>query len=116
MYTGDCSNSDLGKVFDILTQLKEYPEYLIILSDMEFDCGSNFKYQAWSEKMRATGAKTKLIWWNFNQRNRTSPETDKFGNIYMSGYDVTSLMLLPSVIDMDEYIDNLLHDYIKSIH
>ena len=116
MYTGDCSNTDLGKVFDILTQLKEYPEYLIILSDMEFDCGSNFKYQAWSEKMRATGAKTKLIWWNFNQRNRTSPETDKFGNIYMSGYDVTSLMLLPGVISMDEYIDNLLNDYIKNIH
>lgn len=116
MHTGDCSNTDLGKVFDILSHLKEYPEYLIILSDMEFDSGSNFAYRNWKEKVKASGAKTKLIWWNFNQRNRTSPEFDKDGNIYMSGYDVTSLMLLPGVMDMDEYIDTLLKDYAAKIN
>ena len=41
MYTGDCSNTDFGKVMELLKGLKKYPEYLIVLSDMEFDCGSN---------------------------------------------------------------------------
>lgn len=40
MYTGDCSNTDFGKVMDLLQGLKKYPEYLIVLSDMEFDEGS----------------------------------------------------------------------------
>ena len=31
MYTGDCSNTDFGKVMNILKGLKEFPEYLIVL-------------------------------------------------------------------------------------
>ena len=42
LYTGDCSNTDFGKVMELLAGLEtELPDYLIVLSDMEFDQGSS---------------------------------------------------------------------------
>lgn len=115
MYTGDCSNTDLGAVFKILMGLNKFPEYVIVMSDMEFDEGSSFNQQEWMKLVKETGANTKMIWWNFNDRHRTSPEFDENGNIYMSGYDIQALLQLPGVIDMDEYINKLLDNYKKKI-
>ena len=33
----------------------------------------------------------------------------------MSGYDLQSLLLLPSIINMDEYIDRIIENYKKKI-
>ena len=115
MYTGDCSNTDFGAVMRLLSKLNKYPEYLIVMSDMEFDYGSN---QSKAETMRIFkehGANTKIIWWNFNDRNRTTPEFDEYGNIYLSGYNMQILKLLENKFDMTTYIDKILEDYRKKV-
>lgn len=115
MYTGDCFNTDLSAVFNILKGLKSFPDYVIVMSDMEFDKGSATSKNEWLRLVKEAGAKTKIIWWNFNDRNRTSPEYDEYGNIYMSGYDIQALLKIPGVIDMEEYINKILEDYAKKV-
>ena len=120
MYTGDCSNTNFAAVMNILNNLKsEFPEYLVVLSDMEFDAGgyqtTNYRtMQRWREQ----GIKTKLVWWNFNARNRTSPQairTDAYGSIFISGYDPTMLKFLESGFDGEVFISKLLAEYAKNI-
>ncbi len=116
MYTGDCSNTDFGKVMKILQGLHKYPEYLIVLSDMEFDRGSNQSKKETMKIFKDAGAETKIIWWNFNDRNKTVPEFDEYGNIYLSGYNLQILKLLENKFDMTTYIDKILEDYKKKIN
>lgn len=115
MYTGDCSNTDLGKVMDLLKGLKKYPEYIIVMSDMEFDYGSRQSKEELMNIFKQHEANTKLIWWNFNDRNKTVPEFDEYGNIYLSGYNLQILKLLENNFDMTTYIDKILEKYKKDI-
>ena len=115
MYTGDCSNTDFGRVMNILKDLKKYPEWLIAMSDMEFDYGSCQSKEETMRIFKEHGAKTKLIWWNFNDRNKTVPEFDEYGNIYLSGYNLQLLKLLENKFDMTTYIDKILEDYKKRV-
>lgn len=115
MYTGDCSNTDFGKVMELLKGLKKYPEYLIVLSDMEFDYGSNQSKEETMKIFKKNGVETKIIWWNLNDRNKTVPEFDEYGNIYLSGYNMQILKLLENKFDMKTYIDKILKDYMKKI-
>lgn len=116
MYTGDCSNTDFGAVMKILQGLHKFPEYLIVLSDMEFDYGSRQSKDETMKMFKAAGAETKIIWWNFNDRNKTVPEFDEYGNIYLSGYNLQILKLLENKFDMTTYIDKILEDYKKKIN
>ena len=115
MYTGDCSNTDFAKVMKLLQDLSSYPEYLIVLSDMEFDYGSNQSKSETMKIFKGHGANTKIIWWNLNDRNKTVPEFDEYGNIYLSGYNLQILKLLENKFDMTTYIDKILDDYKKKI-
>ena len=115
MYTGDCSNTDFGKVMELLKSLNKYPEYLIVLSDMEFDWGSRQSKQETMKIFKEHGAETKIIWWNLNDRNKTVPEFDEYGNIYLSGYNMQILKLLENKFDMSTYIDKILEDYKKKV-
>lgn len=115
MYTGDCSNTDFGKVMNLLKGLKSYPEYIIVMSDMEFDAGSNQSKTELMRLFKQHEANTKLIWWNFNDRNKTVPEFDEYGNIYLSGYNMQILKLLENNMDMTSYIDKILEKYKKDI-
>jgi len=115
MYTGDCSNTDFGRVMELLRGLKKYPEYLIVLSDMEFDEGSNQSKKETMRIFKEHGAETKIIWWNLNDRNKTVPEFDEYGNIYLSGYNLQILKLLENKFDMTSYIDKILEKYRKDI-
>ena len=115
LYTGDCSNTDFKKVMEILRKLEEYPEYLVVLSDMEFDYGSNQSKKETMKIFKEHGANTKIIWWNFNDRNKTAPEFDEYGNIYLSGYNLQILKLLENNFDMTSYIDKLLDEYKKKV-
>lgn len=115
MYTGDCSNTDFGAVMNLLSNLNKYPEYLIILSDMEFDYGSNQSKEETMRIFKRHGANTKIIWWNLNDRNKTVPEFDEYGNIYLSGYNLQLLKLLENKFDMTTYIDKILEDYKSKI-
>ncbi len=115
MYTGDCSNTDFGAVMKLLQGLKKYPQYLIVLSDMEFDSGSNQSKEETMKIFKEHGADTKIIWWNFDDRNKTVPEFDEYGNIYLSGYNLQILKLLENNFNMTTYIDKILEDYKKKI-
>ena len=115
MYTGDCSNTDFGKVMDLLAGLKKYPEFIIVLTDMEFDHGSNQSKKETMKVFKEHGAETKIIWWNLNSRCRTVPEMDEYGNIYLSGYNLQILKLLENKFDMTTYIDKILEKYKKDI-
>lgn len=113
MSTGDIANTDFGKVMNLLEGLNELPEYLVVLSDMEFDCGSHQSkaqlQKLWEEK----GYKTKIIWWNFNSRNTTAPEMDNMGNIFLSGYSPMLLKYLESGFDGKQLLNKLLEEYKK---
>lgn len=115
MYTGDCSKTDFGAVMKLLQGLNKYPEYLIVLSDMEFDSGSNQSKQETMRLFKELGASTKIIWWNLNDRNKTVPEFDEYGNIYVSGYNIQMLKLLENKFDMTTYIDKILEDYKRKV-
>lgn len=115
MYTGDCSNTDFGKVMKLLEGLDDLPEYLVVLSDMEFDCGSeqskNELYALWKLK----GYTTKIVWWNFNDRHTTAPEIDEMGNIFISGYNPMLLKYLEAGFDGEQFLDKLLTEYKKNL-
>ena len=115
IYTGDCSNTDFGKVMKLLQGLKKYPEYLVVISDMEFDEGSNQSKEETMNLFKKYEANTKIIWWNLNDRNKTTPEFDEYGNIYLSGYNMQILRLLENKFDMTTYIDKILEKYKKDI-
>lgn len=120
MFTGDCSNTNFSAVMRILEGLKtEYPEYLVVLSDMEFDCGSyNQTNLATMKRWRERGIKTKLVWWNLNGRNTTSPQairSDANGSIFISGYDPTMLKFLDCGFDGEKFVSKLLTEYAKFV-
>jgi hypothetical protein len=117
MYTGDCSNTDFGAVMKLLQGLdkENVPEYLVVLSDMEFDCGSSMSTLETMQYFKKLGVNTKIIWWNFNSRNTTCPETDKYGNIFLSGYNPMLLKFLENGFNAEAFLDKLLQEYKKSI-
>jgi hypothetical protein len=116
MYTGDCSNTDFGKVMELLAQLDGYmPEYLIVLSDQEFDIGSRTSKEKTMQLFKEKGYNTKIVWWNFNSRNITCPEMDDSGNIFISGYNPMLLKYLSVGFDAKKFLEVLLVEYAKNI-
>ena len=118
MYTGDCSNTDFGALCDKLKELdsKNAPDWIIIMSDMEFDQGSCQSKENMMRIFKENGMHTKLVWWNFNVRNTTAPETDKYGNIFMSGYSPMLLKFLNVGFDGPKFLDTLIEEYLKIIN
>lgn len=115
LYTGDCSNTDFGAVMNLFAGMEEVPDYLIVLSDMEFDEGSTVEKSATMRMFKQKGYKTRIIWWNFNARNTTTPEIDSDGNIFISGYSPFLLKYLEAGFDGNTFLDNLLAEYKKKI-
>lgn len=116
MYTGDCSNTDFGKVMQLLSNLSgDMPEYLVVLSDMEFDRGSSMSKEDTMRLFKSKGYNTKIVWWNLNSRNTTAPEMDNMGNIFLSGYNPMLLKYLQAGFDAKAFLDTLLTEYAKNI-
>lgn len=115
MYTGDCSNTNFKAVMDILKGLNNFPEYLIVLSDMEFDVGSKQSKDELEALWKENNCKTKIVWWNFNSRNKTVPEIDENGNIYMSGYSPMMLKYLECGFNGEQFLDKLLKEYEEKV-
>lgn len=112
MYTGDCSNTDFGKVMDMLSKLDDnMPDYLIVLSDMEFDCGSSKSKRDTMKLFKEKGYHTRIVWWNLNSRNITCPEMDNDGNIFISGYNPLLLKFLNTGFDAHAFLNKLLDEY-----
>lgn len=110
------SSTNFGAVMDILRNLKkDFPEYIVVLSDMEFNYGSRESKDITMARFKEIGANTKIIWWNFNSRNTTCPETDNYGNIYISGYNPMLLKYLEVGFDGKQFLNKLLREYAKNI-
>ena len=62
------------------------------------------------------GYKTRIIWWNFNDRNQTVPEMDTDGNVFISGYNPLMLKYLESGFDGTVFLDKLLTEYAKKVN
>ncbi len=107
-------NTNLEKVFNLLSRLKDFPKYLIVLSDMEFDAGSSTSKDSLEDYMKREGIETKIIWWNFNA-NATVPELQDNGNIYISGYSPHLLKFLETGFDGEAFLNKLLYEYEKKI-
>jgi len=109
-------NTDFGAVMRLLANLKtEMPEYLVVLSDMEFDQGSSSSKDSTMELFKEREWNTKIIWWNLNSRATTAPETDKYGNIFISGYNPMLLKYLEVGFDGQQFLKKLLKEYAKNI-
>ena len=115
MYTGDYSNTDFGKVMELLKDLDDMPEYLVVLSDCEFDEGSHQSKDELEKLWKDNGYTTKIVWWNLNERNITIPEMDSNGNIYLSGYSPMLLKFLEVGFDGTAFLNKLLEEYKKEI-
>ena len=115
MITGDCSNTDFGKVMELLKDLDDMPEYLVVLSDMEFDYGSRQSKDELERLWKANGWTTKIVWWNLNERSITVPEMDSHGNIYLSGYSPMLLKFLEVGFDGTAFLNKLLDEYKKAV-
>ena len=116
MHTGDCSNTDFGAVMRLLSHLDgDMPEYLVVLSDMEFDMGSSLSKTETMELFKSKGYKTKIVWWNLNSRATTAPEMDNCGNIFISGYNPMLLKYLEAGFDAKQFLNRLLAEYAKSL-
>ncbi len=113
IHTGDCSNTDLGLVMKLLMNLDKtnVPEFLIILSDMEFDSGSSCSKDELMKRFNELGVNTKIIWWNFNSRRITVPELDSYGNIFTSGYNPRQLAFLEAGFDGEKFLKKLIQQY-----
>lgn len=110
-------NTDFGAVMELLrNELDEAPEYLVVLSDMEFDEGSYDYKEELMREWEDKGINTKIVWWNFNARNTTAPETDEYGNIFFSGYKPMLLKFLKVEFDGKRFLKELLDEYEKAIN
>ena len=115
MYTGDCSNTDFGAVMNLLSYLTDMPEYLVVLSDMEFDYGSSMSKTQTMNLFKSKGYTTKIVWWNLNARSTTAPEMDSDGNIFLSGYNPMLLKFLEAGFDGNKFLYKLLREYLKTL-
>ena len=106
IYTGDCSNTDLQAVFDLILGVatsnnvpaSDMPKVLIVISDMEFDLPSYMglstsNYASIKQKYAEHGYDLpNIVWWNVDSREQQTPITinDK-GNILVSGCSASVL-------------------------
>ena len=108
----DVSNTDFGKVMDLLSRVTEdLPDYLLVLSDMQFDRGSSLSKENSMEILQQRNPNLRIIWWNFNTRQVTFPETDEYGNIFLSGYNPFLLKFLEVGFNGQKLIDNIVNEY-----
>lgn len=104
IYTGDCSNTNLQAVFNMILgravanniPQDDMPKVLLILSDMEFDyIGEVTNFEAIKKKYQEAGyCLPTLVWWNIQSRNTQVPVTiDNTGNILLSGCSPSCLKI-----------------------
>jgi hypothetical protein len=109
-------NTDLSKVAKLLKNIRgEMPEWMFIVSDMQFDAGSTKSMTELMDFWKENGIKTKIVWWNLSTVNATTPETVEGGNIFMSGLSPMLMKYLKCGFDAEKFIDVLIEEYAKKI-
>lgn len=108
----DISNTDFGKVMELLSKVTEdLPDYILVLSDMQFDIRSKERKDKAMKLILERNLKTRIIWWNFETNETKFPETDKYGNMFLSGYNPILLKFLEIGFDGQKLIDNIIENY-----
>lgn len=112
----DVGSTDFGNVMKILSSVtKDLPDYIVVLSDMQFNVGSaNSKDEA-MKILRKRNPNIKIVWWNFDVDRATAPETDEYGNIFMGGYNANLLQFLELGFDGMKFIEKLVENYKNKI-
>lgn len=104
-------STDIGKAFDRILEVakrgnvsaQEMPEYLLVLSDMEFNSTDNgTAFEAFETKFKAAGyALPKLVFWNLHARMGNIPVThNQAGVALVSGF---SPNLLKSILSCSTF-------------
>jgi hypothetical protein len=101
--TNLCDNTDLVKTFRMLKDIalkanpEDIPETIVVISDMQIDCGSYFKHRSVATEMElmrqeweAVGLKMpKLVYWNVEARGEANFLDDGPNVTYVSGASPT---------------------------
>lgn len=97
---------------------RDLPEYLVVLSDMEFDdSGDNVQYETYKQDFRNAGYEApKIVWWNIQSRNDHSPIrvndqgtalvsgfSPSIAKSIMSGEDISPVSIMLKTIMSDRY-------------
>lgn len=97
IYTGDCSDTNLEAVFDLILSRAIYfnvkdidmPKQLLIISDMQFNSNTHNLASLDMIKLKYLNAGytlPQLVWWNVNSKNTNTPATiNDDGSILLSG-------------------------------
>lgn len=108
----DASNTDFGKVMNILSKVTEdLPDYLLVLSDMHFDKGSNNTKEEAMKILKSRNKNLKIIWWNLCSSDVVFPETDEYGNIFLGGYNPLLLKFLKVGFNGEQLLNELIENY-----
>lgn len=108
----DIGSTDFGKVMKLLSKVTEdLPDYLLVLSDMQFNSGSSNSKNEAMEILQKRNPNLRIIWWNFNKIKSTFPETDEYGNIFLGGYNPLLLKFLEVGFNGQKLIDNIVNEY-----
>ena len=109
-------STDLGAVADLLLKLEgNMPDWIIVMSDMQFNQGSTCKITNLMDSWRERGIQTKIVWWNLSSINATTPQMVAGGSIFMSGLSPMLLKYLAVGFNAEIFLDTLLTEYRKKI-
>ena len=135
----DCTNTDIEAVFMLILQTavnahmsqSDLPDRILIVSDMEFDCATNYTSKLYSmkslfEELADRFAKygyklPKLVFWNVNSRTNAIPMTEnEMGVIMVSGYSPNIMSMIMSNqtdpwLALKEKLDDKRYDCISDI-
>ena len=107
----DCSNTNIENVFNLILNTavqggispEDMPKQILIISDMEFDAGRSWGFNADTNVFNIASAKyaqygyklPKLVFWNVNSRTNTIPlKQNENGVILVSGFSVNTLNMV----------------------
>ena len=108
----DVGSTNFGNVMKILSSVtKDLPDYIVVLSDMQFNIGSADSKDEAMKILRKRNPNLKIVWWNFDVDRATAPETDEYGNIFMGGYNANLLEFLEHGFDGIKFVKKLVKNY-----
>ncbi len=119
IHTGDQTNLDLlqlMKVLEGVEGIEGFPEYLVVLTDQEFEHGSGYNISRMMSAWKKYGYKTKIVWWNFESDDRVNIKTDELGNIFIAGYSPYVIRFLECGFDKSIFLNTLLEEYLHKIN
>lgn len=117
----DLSNTNIEQVYSLIYHAalksapEDVPDYILIISDMEFDKATSYKcgcvydelkstLDTFEEKFSEAGLKLpQMIFWNVNAKRSIFPTNEKMGSIFISGF---SKALFEKICNMDTIADD----------